>query len=116
MTAPDKFEAFKTVIWTIALAGGIALLSAVLSSVAVIVRELQQIAFADHMQDIILRRSVDLDLEYYEKRPLLRRVAPSTAGRLFAACGDSPSSRGNRSECGIPSGSCSAPDRTCIGQ
>lgn len=66
VAAPDKAEAFKTVLRAIALAGGTALLSAVLSSVSAIVRELQQIAFADHMQDIILRRSVELDLEYYE--------------------------------------------------
>ncbi len=66
VSAPDKAAAFRNVIWAVSFAAGAGVLSAVLTSVAVIVRELQQIAFQDHMQDIILRRSVQLDLEYYE--------------------------------------------------
>jgi ATP-binding cassette, subfamily B, bacterial len=66
VASPDKVAAFKKVVWVISLAAGVGLFNAVLSSVAAIVRELQQVAFQDHMQDIILRRSVELDLEYYE--------------------------------------------------
>ena len=66
VASPDKAAAFNGIIWAIALAAGAGLLAAVLSSAAVIVRELQQMAFQDHMQDIILKRSVELDLEYYE--------------------------------------------------
>jgi ATP-binding cassette, subfamily B, bacterial len=66
VSSPDKAEAFRAVLWAIALAGGAGLFAAALSALSVIVREFQQVAFEDHMQDIILRRSVELDLEYYE--------------------------------------------------
>jgi ATP-binding cassette, subfamily B, bacterial len=66
VSAPDKAAAFRHVMYAVSLAAGAGVLSAVLATVAAIVKELQQIAFQDHMQDIILKRSVELDLEYYE--------------------------------------------------
>lgn len=62
----DKAAAFERIVWLIALAAGIGLLGAALSALSTIVREYQQSAFQDHMQEVILSRSVDLDLEYYE--------------------------------------------------
>jgi ATP-binding cassette, subfamily B, bacterial len=66
IAATDKAAAFQGALWAMALAAGVGVISACLSFVHTIVRELQQIAFQDHMQGIILGRSIELDLEYYE--------------------------------------------------
>ncbi|MBI5568489.1 MAG: ABC transporter ATP-binding protein [Desulfomonile tiedjei] len=66
IASPDKTAAFGHVAWLIILAAAVGLFAAALTALSGIVREFQSAAFQDHMQEIILKRSVELDLEYYE--------------------------------------------------
>lgn len=57
---------FEAVLLWIGLAGGVALLVAVCSSLSSVVSEAQSIQVSDSIQEILHAKSVEVDLEYYE--------------------------------------------------
>jgi len=64
--AADKEAAFKMALIYVTLLGAVTLLTALLNSIASLVSETQGQAVSDYMQSIIHRKSVLLDLAYYE--------------------------------------------------
>jgi ATP-binding cassette subfamily B protein len=66
LSAPDPTEAFGDVMFFIALAGGVVLLTAVFDSAADLVRQYQAQLVSDHMHDVLHAKSLEMDLEYYE--------------------------------------------------
>jgi len=66
LAAPDKADAFRHVAFFIAAAAGVALLNALIGSIAGLVRQAQSLTVTDHMYDILHAKSVAVDLEYYE--------------------------------------------------
>jgi len=58
---------FRRVAFLIALSAAIALLDILCTSIADIIRESQSRVITDHMYDILHAKSVEVDLEYYEK-------------------------------------------------
>jgi ATP-binding cassette subfamily B protein len=50
----------------ILLAGGVALAGAALRSIATLVTEAQALRLSDHVQEILYRKSLEVDLEFYE--------------------------------------------------
>lgn len=67
LAAHDKGPALQDAVVLVLVAGAVALLSSLLGAVVGLVKDAQQSQFSDYMQEILLARSVDLDLEYYEK-------------------------------------------------
>ena len=61
MVAPDKVEAFRHVAFLIAAAAGVALLNALIGSIAGLVRQAQSLTVTDHMYDILHAKSVAVD-------------------------------------------------------
>jgi ATP-binding cassette, subfamily B, bacterial len=66
IAAPDKAAAFRHVAFFIAAAAGVALLNALIGSIAGLVRQAQSLTVTDYMYDILHAKSVAVDLEYYE--------------------------------------------------
>lgn len=66
LSATDKQAAFEHVLLLIAMAGGVALLGALLQMLANLVNEGQSLAVADYMHNVLHAKSVVMDLEYYE--------------------------------------------------
>jgi ATP-binding cassette subfamily B protein len=64
--APDKGIALRHVLWLVGLLGATALLAALLRLISGLVSEWQAYLVTDHMNDILLSKSMDVDLEYYE--------------------------------------------------
>ena len=50
----------------VALAGGIAIFGAALRTVSTLVTEAQSLRLSDHVQEILFRKSLEVDLEFYE--------------------------------------------------
>jgi ATP-binding cassette, subfamily B, bacterial len=73
------------------LAGGVAILGAALRSMSALVTEVQSLRLSDHVQEILYRKSVEVDLEFYESTEyhdaLLRAQAeaPVRPQRVVAA-------------------------------
>ena len=73
------------------LAGGIAILGVALRNLASLVNEVQSLRLSDHVQEIVYRKSLELDLEFYEKtdyHDALHRAqgeAPVRPARVVAA-------------------------------
>ena len=59
-------EAFGSVLFLIALAGGVALLTVLCNSASAVISEAQSALVSDHVQELIHSKSVEVDLEYYE--------------------------------------------------
>lgn len=57
---------FSTVVWYIALAGGVGLLTAVCSFFSEYVKKAQSLTVADHMFSVLHEKSTSVDLAYYE--------------------------------------------------
>ncbi len=66
MASADKQAAFTYVIFLIALAGVLAILTVICGSAAGIISENQSALVSDHIQNILHAKSVEADLEYYE--------------------------------------------------
>ena len=59
-------EAFGSVLFLLALAGGVALLTILCNSASAVISEAQSALVSDHVQELIHSKSVEVDLEYYE--------------------------------------------------
>ncbi|MDD8025696.1 MAG: ABC transporter ATP-binding protein [Acidobacteriota bacterium] len=66
LAAPDKGAAFRRVAWLVALMAAATLLTYVMRLIAGLVSEWQAFIVADHMNEVLLAKSIDIDLEYYE--------------------------------------------------
>ncbi len=62
----DTTSSFYSIGIIIALMGGVALLSALVKSIAGIVEQTQARVVTDYMQDILHKKSIEVDLTYYE--------------------------------------------------
>ncbi len=76
----------------IVLAGGVAILGAGLRTLSAYVAEVQSLRLADQVQEVLLAKSVEVDLQYYESpeyHDTLHRAqaeAPFRPARIVAAC------------------------------
>ncbi len=66
IASPDKAAAIGSVVTVIVLAGIVYLISALLDSVASYVKQAHTIAVTDHLHDLIHKKSIEVDLAYYE--------------------------------------------------
>ena len=66
LTAPDKWVAFKHVLLLGCFMGAVALFASLIQSIAGLVSEWQSYVVTDHMNDVLLAKSVEVDLDYYE--------------------------------------------------
>ena len=66
MTAADKTESFRQVMFFIGIAAGIALLYALCQLLANMANQAMSLAVTDHVFDLMHAKSVEVDLEYYE--------------------------------------------------
>jgi ATP-binding cassette subfamily B protein len=66
IASPDKVEAFRHVMFLIAIAGVVALLNALLKSVSGLVMEQQSQLVSDYMNSTIHAKSIKVDMEFYE--------------------------------------------------
>jgi ATP-binding cassette subfamily B protein len=66
VAAPSQGGGFRRVVILIALAAGVAVVSAVVRAVGVLVRELQALHLTDAVHEVLHAKSVEADLEYYE--------------------------------------------------
>lgn len=66
ITATDKAASFRHVLFLVGFMGAVALLAALVRSIAALVGEWQAYIVTDHMNDVLLAKSVEVDLEYYE--------------------------------------------------
>lgn len=64
--APDKAAAFKHVLLLGGLMGAVTLFASLIRLIAGIARERQGFIVTDHMNDVLLAKSIEVDLEYYE--------------------------------------------------
>jgi ATP-binding cassette, subfamily B, bacterial len=66
ISSPDNQAVFAYVFFLIALAGVLAILTAICGAAAGIISENQSALVSDHVQNILHAKSVEADLEYYE--------------------------------------------------
>ena len=66
VAAPDKGVAFRHVLLLVGLTGAVAVFALLSRSTAGLVGEWQSYIVADHMNDVLLAKSIEVDLEYYE--------------------------------------------------
>jgi ATP-binding cassette subfamily B protein len=66
VTAPDKGIVLKQVLMLIVLMGAVTLLAALIRSIAGVVSAWQSTIVSDHMSNVLLAKSIEVDLEYYE--------------------------------------------------
>jgi ATP-binding cassette subfamily B protein len=66
MAAVDKGPAFRHVLWLVGLMAASTLFTYLIRLLAGIVREWQGFKVTDHMNDVLLTKSIEVDLEYYE--------------------------------------------------
>lgn len=66
VSAPDKAVALRHVLLLVGIMGAVALLAALVRAIAALVGEWQAYIVTDHMNDVLLAKSVEVDLEYYE--------------------------------------------------
>ncbi|MHB9098740.1 MAG: ABC transporter ATP-binding protein [Syntrophales bacterium] len=66
LAAPDKWVAFKHVLLLGCVMGAVTLFASLIRSITALVREWQSYIVTDHMNDVLLAKSVEVDLEYYE--------------------------------------------------
>jgi ATP-binding cassette subfamily B protein len=66
LAGPDKGAALRRVLLLVGLLGAAALLMHLFRLLAGLVSEWQAESVTDHMSDVLLAKSVDVDLEYYE--------------------------------------------------
>ena len=66
LAAPDKGFAFRHVLLLVGLMGAATLLAFLIRLIAGLVSEWQGFIVTDHMNDVLLAKSIEVDLEYYE--------------------------------------------------
>jgi ATP-binding cassette subfamily B protein len=66
VAAPDKGAALRHVLLLVALMGAATLFAALIRSIAGMISEWQAYIVTDHMHDVLLAKSIEVDLEYYE--------------------------------------------------
>ena len=66
LAAPDKGVAFRQVLLLVVLMGAVTLFASLIRSIAGLVSEWQAFIVTDHMNDVLLAKSIEVDLEYYE--------------------------------------------------
>lgn len=66
VTASDKAAALKHVLWLVTLMAAATLLTILVRAIAGLVSEWQSYIVTDHMNDVLLTKSAEVDLEYYE--------------------------------------------------
>jgi len=66
LAAPDKGIAFKHVLLLVGFMGATTLFASLIRLIAGLVSEWQAFIVTDHMNDVLLAKSVEVDLEYYE--------------------------------------------------
>lgn len=66
LAAPDKWVAFKHVLLLGCVMGAVTLFASLIRSITALVSEWQSYIVTDHMNDVLLAKSVEVDLEYYE--------------------------------------------------
>lgn len=66
VAAPDKGAAFRHVLWLVGFMGAATLFAALIRSIAGLVSEWQVFIVTDHMNEVLLAKSTEVDLEYYE--------------------------------------------------
>ncbi|MBE3088402.1 MAG: ABC transporter ATP-binding protein [Chloroflexi bacterium] len=66
LAAPDKGIAFKHVVLLVGFMGAATLFGFLISLIAGMVSEWQAYIVTDHMNEVLLAKSVEVDLEYYE--------------------------------------------------
>ncbi|MEN8155166.1 MAG: ABC transporter ATP-binding protein [Acidobacteriota bacterium] len=66
ISAVNKLSEFNTVLFWIALAAGVAVLSAIFASISSYISEAQSLRITDSMMEMIHKRSVIADLQFYE--------------------------------------------------
>jgi ATP-binding cassette subfamily B protein len=62
----DKGPAFRHVLWLVGLMAAVTLFTFLIRLIAGIVSEWQAFTVTDHMNDVLLAKSIEVDLEYYE--------------------------------------------------
>jgi ATP-binding cassette subfamily B protein len=66
LAAPDKWVAFKHVLLLGGLMGAVILFTSLIGLIAGLISEWQAYIVTDHMNDVLLAKSIEVDLEYYE--------------------------------------------------
>jgi ATP-binding cassette subfamily B protein len=66
VAAPDKGSALRHLLLLVGLMGAVTLLASLIRSLAGLVSEWQTYIITDHMNDVLLAKSIEVDLEYYE--------------------------------------------------
>jgi ATP-binding cassette, subfamily B, bacterial len=66
VAAPDKWVAFKHVLLLGSFMGAVILCTSLIGLIAGLISEWQAYIVTDHMNDVLLAKSVEVDLEYYE--------------------------------------------------
>ncbi|MDZ7695732.1 MAG: hypothetical protein U5R49_01985 [Deltaproteobacteria bacterium] len=66
LAAPDKEAAFKHVLLLVGFMGAATLFAFMIRSIAGLVSEWQAYIVTDHMNNVLLAKSIEVDLEYYE--------------------------------------------------
>lgn len=88
LSSPDRSAALRQVLLWIVVAGGVALLAALVRALGGLATQAQSEALADHTADMLHARSVAVDLEYYESADYYRALhraqqeAPYRAGHI----------------------------------
>jgi len=66
VAAPDKGVAFRHVLLLVGFLGAVILFTSLIRLIASLVSEWQSYIVTDHMNEVILAKSIEVDLEYYE--------------------------------------------------
>jgi ATP-binding cassette, subfamily B, bacterial len=66
VAAPDKGAVLRHVLLLVGLMGAVTLLASLIRLIAGLVSEWQTNIVTDHMNDVLLAKSIEVDLEYYE--------------------------------------------------
>lgn len=66
VSAPDKDAALRYVLWLVGALAAVTLFSALIRLTSGLVSEWQSHIVTDHMNDVLLAKSIEVDVEYYE--------------------------------------------------
>lgn len=66
VSAPDKDAALRYVLWLVGALAAVTLFSALIRLIAGLVSEWQSYIVTDHMNDVLLAKSTEVDVEFYE--------------------------------------------------
>jgi ATP-binding cassette subfamily B protein len=64
--SPDRTAVFEGLLWLVALAGLVAIVHSVTVALATLVRDAQGLIVSDHINDLLQRKAVEVDLAHYE--------------------------------------------------